>query len=154
VPGHTPGSIVIRRHDRVVSFSGDTLLAKITPNALSVRASERSALPDYINTLKRLRHEELGEVLPGHGPRFSNPHEVIDAALRHAEVRQGRILKILADKPATAFDAAQKLFLRLPDNQQFLAVSETLGHLEALRRAGRVDVVRDGPVDHYRLAQV
>lgn len=154
VPGHTSGSVVLRRVDRAASFSGDTLLAKITPNALSVRASERSALPDYLATLARLRQEELGEVLPGHGPRFSNPREVIDAALRHAEVRQERILRILAERPGSAFDVAQRLFLRLPDHQQFLAVSETLGHLECLRRAGRIRIEDDGETDEYLLAQL
>lgn len=154
VPGHTSGSIVIRRKDRRISFSGDTLLAKITPNALSVRASERNALPDYLRTLARLRREELGEVLPGHGPRFSNPNEVINAGLRHAELRQQRITGLLATGPATAFEMAQKLFQRLPDNQQFLAVSETLGHLECLRAAGQVRVQPDGPLDQYHSTHV
>jgi glyoxylase-like metal-dependent hydrolase (beta-lactamase superfamily II) len=154
VPGHTAGSMVIRRTDRAVSFSGDTLLAKITPNALSVRASERSALPDYLATLARLRKEPLGEVLPGHGPRFSNPHEVIDNGLRHAEVRQERIVRLLGERPGNAFDVTQRLFLRLPDNQLFLAVSETLGHLECLRRGGRVHVTTNGTEDLYALAQV
>lgn len=152
VPGHTAGSIVIRRLDRKISFSGDTLLAKITPNALSVRASERNALPDYLATLARLRTEELGDVLPGHGPRFSDPHDVIDKGLRHAELRQQRIVSFLQQGPSTAFEMAQRLFLRLPDNQQFLAVSETLGHLECLHRVKRVRVEQQGNLDQYHIA--
>ncbi|HEX9816795.1 MAG TPA: MBL fold metallo-hydrolase [Candidatus Thermoplasmatota archaeon] len=154
VPGHTSGSIVLRRTDRTISLSGDTLLAKITPNALSVRASERNALPDYLRTLARLRGEQLGEILPGHGPRFSNPHEVIDAGLRHAQLRQQRIRSFLATGPTTAFDMAQRLFLRLPDSQQFLAVSETLGHLECMRGAGEVRIEQQGPIDQYVSTQV
>jgi glyoxylase-like metal-dependent hydrolase (beta-lactamase superfamily II) len=154
VPGHTAGSAVFRRVDHQISFSGDTLLAKITPNALSVRASERNALPDYLATLARLRTEELGEVLPGHGERFSNPHDVIDAGLKHATIRQERILRLLGERPGTAFELAQRLFLRLPDQQQFLAVSETLGHLECLRRDGRVAVTTGDGADQYGLAQV
>ena len=151
-PGHTSGSILIRRRDHRISFSGDTLLATITPNALSVRASERNALPDYLATLARLRKEELGDVLPGHGPRFSNAREVIDKGLRHAELRQQRILTLLRTGPFTAFDMAQQLFVRLPDNQQFLAVSETLGHLECLRRDAKVRVEHHGTQDHYHIA--
>lgn len=154
VPGHTAGSIVLRRDDHAFSFSGDTLLQKITPNALSVRASERNALPDYLGTLRRLQTTDLGVVLPGHGATFRNAPAVIANGLRHAELRQERILKLLAERADTAFGVAQRLFTKLPDNQQFLAVSETLGHVECLKQSKKVAVKKQGATDLYGPAQV
>jgi glyoxylase-like metal-dependent hydrolase (beta-lactamase superfamily II) len=148
-PGHTAGSLLLRSADKRATFSGDTLLERITPNAVSVRASERSALPAYLNTLRRLQQEPLGVILPGHGNLFDNAPEVIRLALRHAEVRQERLERLLRERPGTAWSVAQRLFGQLPENQLFLAVSETLGHLEALRRAGRVESRSEGGVDVY-----
>lgn len=148
-PGHTAGSLLLRSPHHDGTFSGDTLLPHITPNALSVRASERGALPDYLATLRRLQHEELGTILPGHGLAFESAATVIGNALRHAEVRQERMLRLLQERPGTAFELARRLFLKLPDDQLFLAVSETLGHLEYLRRRGRVILDDSGPADNY-----
>jgi glyoxylase-like metal-dependent hydrolase (beta-lactamase superfamily II) len=149
-PGHTAGSCLLRSDDASATFSGDTLLERITPNAVSVRASERGALPDYLSTLRRLQGQELGVVLPGHGALFANAPDVIRQALRHAEVRQDRIARLVAEQEGTAWNVARRLFLKLPDDQLFLAVSETLGHLEFLRREGRVRVetVDDTDVFH------
>lgn len=148
-PGHTAGSMLLRSAKRDGTFSGDTLLPHITPNALSVRASERGALPDYLATLRRLQHEELGTVLPGHGRAFRDASKVIRNALHHADVRQERIVRLLRERPGTAYEVARRLFLRLPDEQLFLAVSETLGHLEHLRLRGRVLVDTAAEADHY-----
>lgn len=148
-PGHTAGSILLQHVDEQVTFSGDTLLETITPNAVSVRASERGALADYLATLKRLQGVSLGTILPGHRNAFRDAPKVIGAALHHAQVRQDRIARQLRERPGTAWEVANRLFLRLPDHQLFLAVSETLGHLECLRRARRIRVATDGRVDRY-----
>lgn len=153
-PGHTAGSTLLCAPDGAFTFSGDTLLERITPNALSVRASERSALPDYLASLERLARRDLGTILPGHGPTFHDAGKVISAGLRHAELRRARIVRLLAERADTAFGVAQRLFPALPDNQLFLAVSETLGHLECLRRDGRTSVDAAGPADVYGAAQV
>jgi len=150
-PGHTAGSMLLRAPDGKTTFSGDTLLERITPNALSVRRSERDALPNYLETLRRLQRQELGRILPGHGNAFAKAPLVIAAALRHADVRQERLVRLVKEQPGTAYELATRLFLRLPDDQVFLAVSETLGHLEYLRRRGRIHVDTRGSDDLYRV---
>ena len=147
-PGHTSGSMLLVRDDGAATFSGDTLLERITPNALSVRQSERGALPQYLGTLRRLERERLGTILPGHQSLFADASSVIRNALRHAELRQGRLLGLVA-RPATAYEATRRLFPKLEPGQLFLAVSETLGHLECLRRDGRVAVEERVGIDAY-----
>lgn len=148
-PGHTAGSILLQEGNEHVTFSGDTLLETITPNAVSVRATERGALADYLATLQRLQALPLGTILPGHRNPFHDAPKVIGAALHHAHVRQERIMRILREQAGTAWEVANRLFLRLPDHQLFLAVSETLGHLEFLRRARRIRVAPADAVDRY-----
>lgn len=136
-PGHTLGSHLLtnRRH----TFSGDTLLETITPNALSVRSSERGALPAYLETLQRIRGGTWGTIFPGHGQPFAGVDKIIERALRHAQLRQERILRILGTGAKTAWQVVEGLFPNLGDDQAFLAVSEVLGHLDALTMDGRVD---------------
>lgn len=149
-PGHTPGSILLRGGDLPRTFTGDTILERITPNALSVRPEDRDALPTYLDTLRRLAKDDLGVIHPGHGSAFEGHDEVIRGALRHAEIRQGRLLSALDEGARTAYDLARGLFRRLPDDQLFLAISEVLGHLNALGRVGRVASDEDGGVVRWR----
>jgi glyoxylase-like metal-dependent hydrolase (beta-lactamase superfamily II) len=147
-PGHTQGSFLLS--DGEFTFSGDTLLERITPNAVSVRDSERRGLVSYLATLGGLLRSDWGLVLPGHGAPFRDAGTVIAKALRHAELRQARVLRELGPSGSTAWEAVERLFPNLPENQTFLAVSEILGHLEVLRTTGRVDIRRRDGTDHYR----
>lgn len=135
-PGHTPGSFLLSDGD--VTFTGDTLLETITPNAISVRADERGALRSYLDTLRRLQPRDWGTLLPGHGRPFTGADAIIHRALRHAEVRQDRMLRELATGPRTAFELVQRLFPHILPDQYFLATSEVLGHLGLLEIEGRI----------------
>jgi glyoxylase-like metal-dependent hydrolase (beta-lactamase superfamily II) len=146
-PGHTPGSFLLTRGD--ATFSGDTLLEHITPNALSVRESERDALVRYLDTLRRLREREWGLVHPGHGAPFSNATAVIERGLRHADGRRKRIDEELVRGPRTVYELVLRLFPDLPPNQLFLAVSEVRGHLELLVSEGALHRGRRGDADEY-----
>jgi glyoxylase-like metal-dependent hydrolase (beta-lactamase superfamily II) len=146
-PGHTAGCAVY--HDTVepLAATGDTLLERITPNALTVRAEEAGALQTYLATLARLRGMDLGTILPGHGLPFSDAPGVIDRAFAHYEKRRGRILDVLRrhSEGATVWDVVVALWPEHEKGSAFLMVSEALGHLELLvsEAEARVDE-RDG----------
>jgi glyoxylase-like metal-dependent hydrolase (beta-lactamase superfamily II) len=137
-PGHTPGSLLLRQAEGEHTFTGDTILPQITPNALSVTRAERHALPTYLRTLHHLRELELGLILPGHRPAFEDHTTAIDGALRHAELRQQRILTILSQGVQTAYDVALALFRKIERKDLFLAISEVLGHLSVLEEEALV----------------
>lgn len=146
-PGHTAGSFLLT--DGEVTFSGDTLLEHITPNAVSVRESERRALVRYLETLGRLRSRDWGLVHPGHGAAFRGADAVIERGLRHAAARQGKILRELALRPRTVYELVQVLFPVLGRGELFLGVSELRGHLEALVEAGRAVRTDEAGVHRY-----
>lgn len=149
-PGHTPGSHLLVHG--ATTFTGDTLLEHITPNALSVKAKERRALADYLASLRRLQGRDWGTAHPGHGPAFGDVGSVIARNLRHADDRQRRIVAELQAGPSTVWSLVGRLFPRLDGREVFLAVSEVLGHLECLRLAGQAAVDRRDGIDHYSLA--
>lgn len=149
-PGHTGGSFLLHSASARATFSGDTLLEHITPNAVSVRASERAALITYLDTLRNLRKRDWGRVHPGHGRSFDDAGRVIDRGLLHAERRQARVLRSVGREDTTAWQIVHVLFPGLPHSEVFLAVSEVLGHLEHLRRQGLVQVEERDGVDLYR----
>lgn len=150
-PGHTPGSFLLHNPELRSTFSGDTLLEHITPNAVSVRASERGSLAVYWATLERLVETDWGRVHPGHGRPFQGSQAVIRKALVHARRHQARVLKLLEGGETTAYELVRRMFPHLAANQLFLAVSEALGHLEILRRNDRVGLRRRDGRDWYRV---
>lgn len=141
-PGHTPGSFLLAGPDH--TFSGDTILERITPNALSVRESERLALVDYLATLRRIRAREWGLVHPGHGTPFRGAGAIIDRGLERAKRRQEKILAHLGKGPLTVYAAVQRVFPTLESRDLFLAVSEVRGHLELLVHEDRA-TLREAP---------
>jgi hypothetical protein len=57
-----------------------------------------------------------------------------------------RAEKILreTDEPVTATDVARTLWRRVPVAQQYLALSEVLGHIDLLEGEGRMVATEDG----------
>lgn len=154
-PGHTAGSAIYLDAATPLAATGDTLLERITPNALTVRAEEAGALQTYLATLARLRNLELGMILPGHGLPFVDAPGVIDRAFGHYEKRRARVLAILRENPdgATVWDVVQRLWPEHRKGSAFLMVSEALGHLELLQAGGDADVREGDPAARYSSAR-
>lgn len=133
-PGHTAGSALYVDEKEPLAATGDTLLERITPNALTVRREDAGALGTYLQTLKRLQKEDLGVVLPGHGVPFMGAKGVIDRAFVLYEERREKILGILHKEPEglSVWGLVERLWSDTSRGSAFLMVSEVLGHLELL----------------------
>lgn len=141
-PGHTPGSAVFWDREGGLSVTGDTVLERITPNALQVRKEEDGALATYLDTLRRLRDLPLGTMVPGHGPCFEGLPAIVDRAVRLYEERRGRVLGYLraATGPMTVWDIVDLEWPEIHPGRAFLAVSEILGHLGILAEEDAIEV--------------
>jgi glyoxylase-like metal-dependent hydrolase (beta-lactamase superfamily II) len=146
-PGHSAGSALYLDPQEPLTATGDTLLERITPNALTVRREEAGALSTYLQTLRRLREEDLGVALPGHGMPFVGVERVIDRAFEHYEKRRDRILGHLGDKKGglSVWDLVERLWPDPSRGSAFLMVSEVLGHLELLIDDEAVTVQEPAP---------
>lgn len=152
-PGHTSGSAVYVDRDEPLAATGDTLLERITPNALTVRKEEAGALSTYLQTLRRLEQEKLGMILPGHGVPFYGAQAVIERAFTHYEARREKILGHLQDSPEglSVWDLVVRLWPDPTRGSAFLMVSEVLGHLELLVESDET-VVTEGEIAIYQAA--
>ena len=157
LPGHTAGHICLFDESTGVLFSGDTLLLHITPNPLlepdpADPSERRRSLLDYVHTLERLSAMPLSTVYPGHGPPIDDPHRLIEEMRAHHRTRAADLEARLTPEGKTAWDLAIELFPGLTGFDNFLAVSEVVGHMDLLVQEGRAtSTVRDG-VTFYRAA--
>ncbi len=138
LPGHAPGHVCLQAEGHVVG--GDLLIEGITPNPIFEVGPEgrRPSLQEYRTSLERVRRLPLVPWLPGHRGDVADPYALIEKYERQMADRQERVRGLLAQEPKSAFALSQELFPMARGADPFLAISETLGQLDALKAAGRV----------------
>ncbi|MDH4207848.1 MAG: MBL fold metallo-hydrolase [Anaerolineae bacterium] len=143
-PGHALGHLCFYHQESRLLLSGDHLLRDITSNPVletprrGMRERPRS-LPDYVQSLRRVRNLEIRKALPGHGEPVYDHRAHIDSILTHHAVREGLILQLLRQKDSTVYELGVALFGgELPGVELFLVMSEVIGHLDLLQLEGKV----------------
>ncbi len=159
-PGHTQGHVVF--HDEAGSslFAGDHVLPHITPSIGFQPEITRTALRDYLVSLRLLLALPDSRLLPAHGPVCESTHDRVTELLAHHEDRLEQTLEVAGADPVTACQTAsaipwtrrQRKFADLDPMNQLLAVGETAAHLEVLVFRGHL-VRRTSPegVDTYAM---
>jgi len=134
-PGHTPGSCsFLREADRTI-IAGDCVLKRITPNPVlspdPVDPARRfRSLAEYLVSLARLRSLHPTFVYGGHGDAVHDYEELFNRYLRAIADRQTEVIRLIPKAGATAWDISIQLFPGAGDVHRFLAVSETVAHLD------------------------
>ncbi|MEV0585774.1 MBL fold metallo-hydrolase [Nonomuraea sp. NPDC050310] len=143
-PGHSPGHLCFVSPGRRLLFSGDHVLAKITPIVAVHPQSGPNPLADYLDSLAAVRRFEVDEVLPAHEYRFLELAERVDYVMAHHEERLAEIEKVVADTGgADCWTIATRLtwsrpWETIPAFMRRAANNETLAHLAWLEARGRV----------------
>ncbi len=133
-PGHTDHQLLLYWPERELLFTGDQILARITPNISLWPNTDPDPLASYLQSLRYLHQLPVKMGLPAHEAIIPDVPGRITEIIHHHDDRAQRILDLI-NEPHTAFEVAQKLFTRpLTQFQWRFAVSETLAHLEYLRR--------------------
>jgi len=156
-PGHTPGSCSFFREANRTVIAGDTILKRITPNPIIAPdpfdANKRfKSLAEYLVTLARIRALSPTLTCGGHGEPISDFEEIFKRYVRSIDERQRKVIELVLNDGATAFDIAQKLF---PDASGknihgFLAISETVAHLDYAESEGKIAVELKEGVEFYQ----
>lgn len=142
-PGHTPGSCsFLREADRTV-IAGDCVLKRITPNPVlspdPVDPTRRfRSLSEYLVSLARIRSLSPTLVHGGHGDDVTDFEELFHRYLRAVNERQREVIRLVPKTGATAWDVARELFPGADDVHRFLAVSETVAHLDLAHSEGKL----------------
>ncbi|WP_344843621.1 hypothetical protein [Nonomuraea dietziae] len=82
-------------------FSGDHVLAKITPMVAVHPQSTPNPLADYLEALVAVRKFEVDEVLPAHEYRFKELAERVDYVIGHHEDRLEEIAEVIGADDAS-----------------------------------------------------
>ncbi|WP_265112100.1 MBL fold metallo-hydrolase [Halosolutus halophilus] len=152
-PGHCPGSVCFLDRANDIAYTGDHVMAEISPNPLLTivpgTTDERTrSLPTYLDSLDRLRETGIGGARGGHRGLVTDLPARIDEIVDHHQSRKRRIASILeTEGRATAYDLMNELFPDLPVTEVFPGMSEIIGHLDLLEDEGAV--VRTGEETWY-----
>jgi glyoxylase-like metal-dependent hydrolase (beta-lactamase superfamily II) len=149
-PGHSPTDTIFHDRERRILIAADHLLGHISSNPLITRPPEGSserpqALVTYLHSLRATREMDVELVLPGHGDPVTDHRGLIDERFALHRRRAGKIERLLAERPRTAYEVAQALWGNIAVTQAYLTLSEVLGHVDLLLNDGRVrEIKRDG----------
>lgn len=148
-PGHTPGSLTFDVEEGgPYLFTGDTVLHRITPNAIVDEDPEKPgetfrSLGRYVETLEVLERESRGaRLLTGHGRSIRD----FGSHRRQMEERNARRIAALEKELAlgarTVRQLVTALFPWVKTLNIYLAYSEVVGFLMYLEDLGRVERTR------------
>jgi glyoxylase-like metal-dependent hydrolase (beta-lactamase superfamily II) len=154
-PGHTPGSCsFLREADRTL-IAGDCVLKRITPNPVlspdPIDPSRRfRSLAEYLVSLARIRSLSPTLVHGGHGDVVTDFEELFNRYLRAVRERQQDVIRMVPKSGATAWDVSRELFPGADDVHRFLAVSETVAHLDLAHSEGKIGLELGDGREVYR----
>lgn len=157
--GHSPEHACLYCPALKLLIAGDQVLPRISSNvSVQPREPEANPMADWLDSLRRLRHEVPDEVLvlPAHNTCFHGLHARIEQLLHGQQCVFERLRRRLADGPCRAIDVFPALFGKTVDALRgptlTLATGESLACLNYLMQRG--EVVRkphDDGADRYAL---
>jgi glyoxylase-like metal-dependent hydrolase (beta-lactamase superfamily II) len=155
-PGHTPGSICLVRTSNRLVFASDTVLKTITPNPVlspdPINPKRRfQSLGEYLVSLARVRALAPTLVKGGHGDDVTDFDEHFHRMYRFTNSRQSKLMSLLPKDGTTAWDASMMLFPDAGGYHRFLALSETVAHLDYAVAENKLTVERKGEHEIYQL---
>lgn len=156
-PGHTPGSCSFVREANRTLIVGDCVLKRITPNPIvspdPIDANRRfKSLAEYLVSLARIRSYAPTLIYGGHGESITDFEEIFNRYVRSIDERQRNIISSIPKNGANAFEIAQKLFPNAIDQDvhRFLAISESIAHLDYAESERKIAVELKQGVEIYR----
>ena len=155
-PGHTPGSICLVRTSNRLVFASDTVLKTITPNPVlspdPINVKRRfQSLGEYLVSLARIRALAPTVLKGGHGDDVTDYDEHFHRMYRFTNARQSKLLTLLPKNGATAWETSMLMFPDAGGYHRFLALSETVAHLDYAVAETRLAVERNGEQEIYHL---
>jgi glyoxylase-like metal-dependent hydrolase (beta-lactamase superfamily II) len=147
MPGHCAGQVVIRLHD--VLFSGDHVLAQISPHQAPERLVLNTGLRHYLQSLDELLKWSgaITLTLGGHNQAILDLSKRIGEIKTIHDQRLAEVLEI-TNKPHTISEITNRLFPDVHGYNVLLALEETGAHVEYLYQLGRIGISNLSDLSH------
>lgn len=150
-PGHSDGHMCYFNEEYGVLFSGDHILARITPNISLRPYGQGDPLKNYLNSLNIIRNLPCEIVIPGHGRSFENVRMRIKELKEHHDKRLNLIKECISGG-STAYEICRRVFSQDFDNHDLrFAVTDTLAHLMHLVYKGELKVNERNGLDLFSI---
>jgi glyoxylase-like metal-dependent hydrolase (beta-lactamase superfamily II) len=132
-PGHAVGHLCFRDEDSGAAVVGD-MVAGLGTILIDPQGGHMAT---YLASLERLLAEDVGALLPAHGPVIVDGPGKFREYLAHRRMREGRVLAALGDTPRGAADLCAEAYADTPVFLWPLAQRSLLAHLVKLVEEGR-----------------
>jgi glyoxylase-like metal-dependent hydrolase (beta-lactamase superfamily II) len=143
-PGHSEGHVCVLDRAENVLLSGDHLLSRITPHIGLWSRDSKNPLHQYERSLSLVESLAPRIALPGHEGIIGEPARRAAQIRKHHQSRRRAVLAALGKRTMTAGQVSEILFKdSLEGMGRFMALAETMAHLQALVEEGLVTTVAD-----------
>jgi glyoxylase-like metal-dependent hydrolase (beta-lactamase superfamily II) len=151
-PGHTRGNICLFDSPSNILFSGDHILPTITPNVSLSPIYQGDPLGDYLRSLSYMKKIDPTRILPSHEYVFQHLGRRIEEIEKHHHARLDEVMRVLGEsiEEKSGYEVARELtwavgsYDSLSGWQKRAALTETLAHLEYLKRSGNAFEFHEG----------
>ncbi len=131
-PGHCPGQICLISDAGVISADNVVQVGTI------LVPSGEGDMTAYIEGLYRLRELDANLLFPGHGPVVTNPHKLLTHYIKHRENRHEAVFSAWQNGLREIEELSHAAYADTPDAHPLLKIDQTMSHLDALRKEGRI----------------
>ena len=131
-PGHCPGQLCLVSQAGIISADNVVQVGTI------LVPSGEGDMTAYIEGLYRLRDYNANLLFPGHGPVVTNPNKQISHYIEHREKRHEAVFTAWQNGLREIEELSHDAYADTPDAHPMLKIDQTMSHLDALRKEGRI----------------
>ena len=131
-PGHCPGQLCLVSQAGIISADNVVQVGTI------LVPSGEGDMTAYIEGLYRLRDYNANLLFPGHGPVVTNPNKQISHYIEHREKRHEAVFTAWQNGMREIEELSHAAYADTPDAHPMLKIDQTMSHLDALRKEGRI----------------
>ena len=131
-PGHCPGQLCLVSQAGIISADNVVQVGTI------LVPSGEGDMTAYIEGLYRLRDYNANLLFPGHGPVVTNPNKQISHYIEHREKRHEAVFTAWQNGLREIEELSHAAYADTPDAHPMLKIDQTMSHLDALRKEGRI----------------
>ncbi len=150
-PGHRFDHLCFLLERQRILFAGDLLAGAGTVVIIPPEGN----MQDYFNSLRRLQHMDIAEIIPAHGPLISDPQAKLNAYIEHRLQREQQIIAVLrmAARSIDTITIAQHIYTDVDPQLHAAAALSVEAHLLKLEQEDQVKRLRSKQRNVWMLIQ-